>query len=433
MTPAIGSALSRIQNFARLMRDAMTSLPTSIDVAIIGAGAAGIAAARRLQAAGVSALMIEARNRLGGRAHTLATLRGPIDLGCEWLHSADRNPLVGLAQRLGVAIETSQPNWSAHAGRGFSEIDQTAYRTASGSFWDSLQKAHDEGMADRPAASFLPQGGCWNPLIQTISTYYNGTELENVSIVYLGRYEDTGVNWRLPEGYGALIAAAGADLPVMFDCPVALVDHSGARVRLETARGAVEAKAALVTVPTSMIGEERLKFRPALPEKVNAAQSLPLGLADKIFFEILRETDLPRDGHAFGAVDTIETISFDIRPRGLPLIGGFVGGEFARRLEHEGVAALEAEARRQFTAAFGSDVASALRFVEATAWDRDPFARGAYSYALPGKADERAALAAPVDGRIYFAGEACSRQSFSTAHGAWATGIAAAEAYLKAA
>lgn len=408
----------------------MTSLPSSIDVAVIGAGAAGVAAARRLRTAGVSVLMIEARGRLGGRAHTISTAHGAIDLGCEWLHSADRNPLVGMAQKLGFDIETEKPNWGAHAGRNFAEAEQAAFRAASETFWDALEKAHDEGIADRPASTFLPPGGRWNALIQTISTYYNGTELENVSIVDLGRYEDTGLNWRVAEGYGAMIAAAGADLPVVFDCPVSTIDHSRATIKLETAKGAVGAKAVIVTIPTSLIARETVNFTPALPDKVAAAHDLPLGLADKVFFEILGETDLPKDGHAFGSTDSIETISFDIRARGLPLIEGFVGGEFARRLEKEGRAAQEAEARRQFAFAFGSDVLKQLRFVEATAWDIDPFSRGAYSHALPGNADQRAVLAAPVDDRIFFAGEACSRHRFSTAHGAWETGISAAENYL---
>jgi monoamine oxidase len=403
---------------------------SSIDVVVIGAGAAGIAATRRLKAAGVAVVMIEARGRLGGRAHTLATPLAPIDMGCEWLHSADRNPLVGIAQKLGFAIETEKPNWGSHAGRGFSDGEQAAFRAASDEFWEALEKAHEDGFADRPAASYLPPGGRWNGLIQTISTYYNGVELEHVSVVDLGRYEDTGVNWRVVEGYGAMIAAAGADLPVAFDCAATRIDHSGARVKVETTQGTIEAKAVIVTLPTSLLAAEAVRFFPSLPEKIDAAQALPLGLADKIFFEIIGETGLPKDGHAFGTTDRVETISFDIRPRGLPLIEGFVGGAFARDLEKQGAKAQEAEARAQFVNAFGADISKCLRFLDSTTWDLDPFSRGAYSHALPGCADMREKLASPVDGRIFFAGEACSRHRFSTAHGAWETGIAAAEGYL---
>ncbi len=405
------------------------SLPSTIDVVVIGAGAAGIAATRRLRAAGVAVVIIEARDRVGGRAHTIAAAGDVIDLGCEWLHSADRNPLVHVARESGFTVDEGEPKWGGHVGRNFPKRAQAEYRAASEAFWDALEQAAQDGGPDRAAARFLPAGGRWNALIQTISTYYNGTELENVSVVDLDRYEDTGVNWTIREGYGAMFVGVGKDLPVVFDCAATLVDHSGANVKVETSRGTIEARAVIVTVPTPLISEGMLAFRPALPDKIDAARNLPLGLADKIFFEIVGAWDAP-EGHVYGTTDSVETISFDLRPRGRPFVAGFLGGAFARRLEREGEAAMEAEARRQLSDMLGADVQKHLRFVAATRWDMDAFARGGYSHALPGHADDRAVLAAPVDGRIFFAGEACSRHSFSTAHGAWETGIGAADEWL---
>lgn len=407
----------------------MISIASSIDVVVIGAGAAGIAATRRLRAAGVAVVMIEARDRLGGRAHTIAAAGDVIDLGCEWLHSADRNPLVAVARAHGFTVDEGEPQWGGHVGRNFPKREQTEYRAASEAFWDALEKAAQDGAPDRAAATFLPSGGRWNALIQTISTYYNGTELENVSVVDLDRYEDSGVNWTIREGYGAMLVGMGKDLPVAFDCAASMIDHSGPRLKIETNRGTIDARAVIVTAPTPLIAGGALAFRPALPDKVAAAGHLPLGLADKIFFEIVGPWDAP-DGHVYGTTDSVETISFDLRPRGRPFVSGFLGGAFARRLEREGEAAMETEARRQLSAMLGADVQKHLRFVAATRWDMDAFARGGYSHALPGHADDRAVLAAPVDGRIFFAGEACSRHFFSTAHGAWETGIAAAEAWL---
>ncbi|MDE2361912.1 MAG: FAD-dependent oxidoreductase [Hyphomicrobiales bacterium] len=407
----------------------MTALPSSIDVAVIGAGAAGLAAARRLRQAGVSVVVIEARDRIGGRAHTIAAGGDVIDLGCEWLHSADRNPLVEVARAHGFMVDKGTPNWGGHVGRGFPSADQAAFRAASDAFWDALEAAYRSGAPDRNAADFLPAGSRWNALLQSISTYYNGTELENVSVVDLGRYIDTGVNWTIREGYGAMIAGVGAGLPVVLDCAATLIDHSGARLKIETVKGTIDAGAVVVAVPTPLLAREALAFRPALPDKVEAAAHLPLGLADKVFFEIVAPLDVP-EGHLYGAIDSVETISFDIRPRGRPFVAGFFGGEFARRLEREGVAAMEREALAQVTDMLGADVRGALRLVAATRWDSDPFALGAYSHALPGHADARATLAAPIDERILFAGEACSRDFFSTTHGAWETGILAAETYL---
>ena len=92
----------------------MTTLPTEVDVAVIGAGSAGIAAGRRLaEAGGVSVLVLEARERAGGRAWTVEADGLPMDLGCEWLHSADRNVLAPLAKKFGFAINTERPDWTA--------------------------------------------------------------------------------------------------------------------------------------------------------------------------------------------------------------------------------------------------------------------------------------------------------------------------------
>ncbi len=407
----------------------MSSIPASIDVAVIGAGAAGIAAATRLKQAGVSALLIEARNRVGGRAHTVPVAGDVIDLGCEWLHSADRNVLVGVAESLGFTVDRGTPGWSTPASVDLSTADHAEYRKTISAFFDAVETAASDG-PDRPASDLLPANGRWNMLLRAMGTYYSGAELENISVVDLDRYEDTHVNWTIREGYGAMIASAAEGLPIVFDCPVARVDHAGRCVKIETQRGTIESKAAIICVPTPQIADGTIRFHPALPAKRAAAAGLPLGLADKIFFEIVGEPGFPQ-GHFYGAPDRAETFSFDLFPRGRRLLAGFVGGDFARALENDGPAAMEAEARRQIAHALGAEAMKHLRFLCATAWDLDPFARGGYSCALPGHADDRAVLAAPVDGRLFFAGEACSRNHFSTTHGAWGTGIIAAEEYLE--
>ena len=407
----------------------MHTLPSSIDTLIIGAGAAGIAAARDLVAAGRDVLIVEARSRVGGRAHTMIAPRvGALDLGCEWLHSADRNPLVAVAREQGLHVDDDEPNWSNHAGQHFSRDEQAAFRATSAIFWDGAEAAAQAGEADHPASDHLEPGNRWNGLIQAISGYYNGVELERVSIIDLGRYEDSGHNWKVSEGYGTLFEILARTLPIVMDCVVHSIDHSAREMRVETSRGTLHARNVIVTIPTALMASGALKFAPALPDKIAAAHGLPLGLANKIFFGIESAHDLPQDAHVFGRIDSVDAISFDIQPRGRPLIAGFVGGPFAHHLERAGPAAFEVEARSQLKAMLGA--LPALRCVATTAWHADPFAQGAYSHALPRQAEQRAVLAAPVDNRLFFAGEATSGHAFSTAHGAWESGRAAASAVL---
>jgi monoamine oxidase len=269
-------------------------------------------------------------------------------------------------------------------------------------------------------------------LINAVSTYINGAELERISVRDWGRYHDTEINWRVDGGYGGLVAAYAAPLRVTFDCPVTRIDHSGARLRITTGRGDLSADIAIITVPTPIIAREELRFTPALPDKIAAAEALPLGLADKVFLRVTDAEDLPPQTWLFGAIDRTNTGSYHLRPFGAPVIEGYFGGAFARALEGEGDGAFAAFAIDEIVAQLGSDMRRRLQPMAETGWGRDPFARGSYSHAEVGQADQRAVLATPVDGRLFFAGEAASLRDFSTAHGAYRTGVAAAEAALEA-
>jgi monoamine oxidase len=406
------------------------TLKSEVDVAVIGAGAAGLAAAHELAAAGLDVLLVEARDRIGGRAWTLREGQPcPLDLGCGWLHSADVNPWAEIAEELGFALDKSTPPWARRSrDRGFAPGEYEDFSRASELFWDRLEEAKDDN-PDRPASAFVEAGSRWIPLIESISSYYNGAALDLVSTRDIGRYTDTGVNWRVVEGYGALIAAYGADLPVVLDAPVSAIDHSGPRVKIETSRGIISARAAIITVPTDVLASGAIAFRPAIDDKLHAAAHLPLGLADKLFFRMERAQDFPHGTHFFGVTDQL-TASYHVRPLGCPIIECYFGGSLAADLEKSGAAAFESYAREQLTHHLGADVVANVTAIACTFWQTDPFARGSYSHALPGHADDRFALAAPVGDRLFFAGEACSPEFFSTAHGAYLTGIDAARSLL---
>jgi monoamine oxidase len=399
-----------------------------VDVIVIGAGAAGVAAARRL-APEVSVLVLEARDRIGGRAWTLDHAGLPLDLGCGWLHSADENEWVGVANGLGFAIDPTPPPWSRRSHRlNFSASDQENFSDA----WDRFDMRLGEAARserDRPAAELLEPGGRWNALLDAISSYINGVELDRLSVHDSVRYHNTGVNWRVARGYGALIEAYAAPLDISLGCPATLIDHAGTRVRVATPRGTIAASAVIVTVPPTLIACGAVRFAPELPDKEEAAAALPLGFADKVFLRLDRPDDLPVQTRLFGATDRTATGSYHLRPFGAPLIEGYFGGRLARELEDDG--AVAPFAIDQLAALLGSDIRKRLAPIAASAWGRDPHARGAYSHARIGCANLRAVLAAPVDDRLFFAGEACSANDYSTAHGAYRTGVKTAEDVLQ--
>jgi monoamine oxidase len=205
-----------------------------------------------------------------------------------------------------------------------------------------------------------------------------------------------------------------------------LIDHSGKRVRIETSRGTLSAGKAIVTAPTNLVAVEAIRFHPALPDKVDAARGLPLGLADKVVLALDQPDALPKDGSLRGATMRTEMGTYHLRPFGQACIEGYFGGRFAQALEDAGDGALAAQSIDEIAGFLGNDYRRKLKPLSASRWAHDPFARGSYSHALPGHAGKRAVLAAPVDGRLFFAGEATSPNFFSTAHGARDSGERAA-------
>jgi monoamine oxidase len=409
------------------------SLPSEVDVAIIGAGAAGLGAARALENSGLALIVLEARHRVGGRGHTImAAPDVTFDLGCGWLHSADRNSFVKIAEQLNFEIDRSRPPWRE---QGFDAVfpskERLDFIDALDAFYDRAEQAARSGR-DAPASNYLEPGNRWNPMIDAISTYVNGSELDRVSILDMDAYEDTGINWRVRRGFGALMAAYGAPCPLSLDTRVTLIDHSGKRVRIETSQGILTADKVIVTVPTNLIADGTIRFHPALLSKVDAARGLPLGLANKVTLALEQPEDLPRDGSLRGATMRTAMGAYHLRPFGQPCIEGFFGGGFARTLEDAGDGALAAQSIDEIVAMLGADYRRRLKPLAESRWAHDPFARGSYSHALPGHAGARAVLAAPTDGRLFFAGEATSPNFFSTAHGARDSGERAAREVMAA-
>jgi monoamine oxidase len=406
---------------------------SSYDIVVVGAGAAGLGAARRLMEGTCRVLVVEARDRLGGRAHSVVTALGhAVDVGCEWLHSADQNPWTGIARGLGFAIDETLPDWGQrvawHSG-GAAQEDWYAARAA----FDERCAAAAAAPEDVAEATLLEPNGAWNTLIGAISTWANGTELENVSVQDHDRYDNNAVNWRVLRGYGTLVSTYGAAVPVRRNTVVERIEHGGRRVKLVTAQGDITARAVIVTVPTNVLAAEAIRFFPALPDKVEAAAGLPLGIANKAFLAVEGGGEaLPRDRHLTGRIDRIATGNYQLRPHGWPLISCYFGGRNAVALEREGPDGMAAFAIDELVGLIGGEYRRRLTPLATSAWVADPFARGSYSCALPGRRPARAALATPVDGRLFFAGEACSDHFFGTAHGAFITGVAAADAALAA-
>jgi monoamine oxidase len=398
-----------------------------LDAVIVGAGAAGLVAARELGGAGLAVRVVEARSRVGGRAWTDRQPFGvPIDRGCAWLHAADRSPWTDYARRHGFTVVERSPDWQQWIGR---ERVTPELRRRLDADWDRAAEAIAAAARagrDVPASTVLPAGLQFRPLFDAVMSWSMGVDTADLSTADFAASEDVDVNWAVREGLGSVVASVAEGLDVVLDCPVTAIDWSGSRVRLATASGTLDCRAVVVTVPTTLLARGEPRFVPPLPAAYGEAfAGLPLGIANKVFLE-LAPGALPYEGvvNFVASATTARTVSCTVRPAGHELLLCYFGGRHARDLESQG--ALEAAAREALSELFGADWSRRIRRSTTTAWAGDPWARGSYSAAQPGSAHCRAVLARPVGERVFFAGDACTVDTFGEIRGAWASGVEAA-------
>jgi len=395
-----------------------------IDLAIVGGGAAGIAAAREAKARGLSTMILEASDRIGGRAYSVRWRDSVLDLGATWLHSAERNPLVPLAEQLGVPLDHSQTKWREQFNDlGISKSEQAESRAAIQEFTERL--TINPPSTDKASDSLMPNAK-WNGALEALSNFLNGTGLENVSAADFSAYWNTSgdQNWRIPTGIGSFVELVGGGLDIQLNCAIQKIEFLAEGVRLLSDGGHVDARRAIIAVPTSILASGAIDFPSAADPWLNAASQLPLGHVEKLFFQLPNTEAFPVGAHLLGNPRNADTGSYMLRPLAMPVIEGFFAGDWLKDLAEDEIAA---RAREELDHLLGSDFARRLEPIAYSDWQRHAFICGSYSYARPGQHGARALLAEPVNERLAFAGEACSENDYATVHGAWASGKAAVE------
>ena len=399
------------------------------DVVIVGGGAAGIGAARRLAQTHFSTLVLEAEPRLGGRAWTQQVAGHDLDLGCGWFHSAERNPWVAIAEAAGFPIDRTTAKWGVqYRDLGFPKERRALAWQAFGTWMENM---HRPPPGDN-AAEVLPAGE-WTNYIRAIAGFVSGASLERLSIADYLAYDEASSenNWRSPAGLGTIVASSvPATVARRLATPVSSLGLDASGVTLATPAGDVRARAAIMTVSTAVLAGDALHLPTELEPWREAATRLPLGRNEKLFFEIAGDSPFEPETQVLGNPHDARTGSYYIRPLGSRVIECFYGAEGARSVEEAGPAHQFDFALEQLCALFGSGIRAVLRPLIASNWTRMAHIGGAYSYALPGYAAARKTLALPFDTRVFFAGEATSAGDFSTAHGAHDSGVRAAEEFI---
>ena len=397
-----------------------------VDVVVVGAGSAGLAAGHALFSAGLSVAILEAAGRIGGRAFTdTATFGLPFDRGCSWLHASDVNPCTPLARQWGYTLESHDgADEAVFVGhREPTSAEWSAYDRAWRQTKDGLADAGRDGL-DVPASEVVPQGMPWSGDSQTwLGPMSMGKDFADLSPVDWWSLSDTEPNLEILEGFGTLVVQYGAELPVTLNAPVTAIDHGASPVRIESAAGTITARAVIVTVSTGVLAAEKIRFTPGLPNPVlGGIEGMPMGLLAKV--------PLLFDGARFGLkanewlsykvpeIMPAEACYFLTWPFDMNLMIGLVGGAFGWELSAAGDDAAVDFALGELRKIFGEDIDRHFVGGGFTDWANDPWVLGAYASERPGRNGARAALGEPIDERLFLAGEALAGTYAVTCGGA---------------
>jgi monoamine oxidase len=411
------------------------STGSEVDVAIVGAGAAGIAAARRIANAGRSYLLLEARDRIGGRVWSAADRLGVAhDFGADRITASGRNPLVSLGRLAGLELYQPTPLRRLYVGtREARDWEYDSFTAARQRANRAITAAGDAGL-DFAASRTLPDLGDWQGTVAfVLGPMQTSKDLDEVSTVDYARAEEHFDELRVRGGLGRLLAAAAKPLRISLETPVVSIDtRVRGTVALESERGTINARAVIVTASTTALAAGTLRFDPALPKRVqDGLAGLGLGTHDRLIFELAGNPFNFADNQriVFKTSDS-RTVGITARIDGSDQASAEFVGRFGREISSAGGAAMRDFVVATLVAHFGNDARRAIGKSEAVRWSREPWILGGISAAAPGSAINRRLLAQPIHDRIFLAGEALHDTWWGTVAGAWVSGERAADAAL---
>ncbi|PZO45163.1 MAG: monoamine oxidase [Pseudanabaena frigida] len=420
----------------------------SQQIIVVGAGISGIAAAKKLQIQGYSVIVLEGRDRIGGRIWTDNSLGTPLDLGAAWIQKVNGNPISSLAKQFAIQTVVSDydSQWNYQGvNQLISESEEKLVNQAFQSFMDMVAKLKNEtpssqqvtlaDIAQQVIQSEKITGTTLNGfrarLASTIESEM-GDDLANLGLK--GFNEDsefTGANVVFPQGYTQLVQALSADLDIRTKHLVQQIAYDDSGVQVTTDRGIFRGSRVIVTVPLGVLKRGSIKFLPALPEsKLKAMEQLGMGALNKLVLKF-PQPFWSSEPHSFAYINSnrdhpisdryIEFWNWQKYVK-QPILVAIVSGRFSRSLSQMSLSEATQNIMSDLQAMFGKDIALPTATL-LTQWHNDPFTYGSYStFSLNGSLQDCDRLAEPIGDRLFFAGEATYGKYLGSVHGAFLSG-----------
>jgi monoamine oxidase len=415
------------------------------EIIIVGAGIAGLAAASRLQASGWQVVVVEGRDRIGGRIHTDRSWAVPVELGANWVHGVDENPLMELVQQL--HLKTLMTDYEEHwlyntKGKLVKDGEQEELDDQLDDVLEELDQLRED-MEEGDEADLSLEDALevvlahWKlaPTRRQLLDYAIAAEIEHeyaancreMSCIYWDAGEVfEGDDCYLPEGFDQLVEHLASGLDIRLSHIVQRVEYTQTGVQVVCDRETITGDRAIITLPLGVLKSGSVNFSPALPAaKQKAIRQLGMGSLNKLvlrFPKVFWEKKAEIIGYVPQAKgEWVEF--FNLHPvTKQPILVGFNAGRYSRKLEELSDEATIAAAMQVLRTIYGKAVPDPVEAL-VTRWNQDPFSAGAYSFlAKNASPDDYDALAQPIGDRLFFAGEATSRQYAATVHGALLSG-----------
>jgi monoamine oxidase len=419
--------------------------PREADVLVLGAGISGLAAARALADNGWSVIILEARDRIGGRMWTDHSIGLPLDLGASWIEGVKGNPIAKLAERFGVeTVVSDEDNGIVYDfdGREMSDKEYAEMENLFESIYAQVEVMQEEEENDMSLQQAFDQvlkrwtlsDDQLRRLQFVIEGYFAlemGADPDHLSLWEWDQDEEfSGAEVVLPKGYNQITDGLAQGLDIRLGVMVNLVSYDQNGVKVETSAGGFGASKAVVTFPLGVLKQNVVRFDPPLPpKKQKAIDRLEMGVLNKVYLKFPavfwdEEEAISYVGERVGEwCDWLNLVPYVNEPVLLAFHGGAKGFAIEELSDEEIVAG----AMKTLRVIYGDAIPEPVGVV-ITRWSKDPFTFGSYSYIPPfASGADYDALFEPVDDVLYFAGEATHREYPSTVHGAYLSGIAAAE------